>query len=123
MSLLSSCFSQTSLTSSPLLSPHSASSLNLELLCAGLAALAFALSIGLARVVVPEPWATRGIALVAISPPAVAYAATVDPAPVAAVLVTGAMRLALRMRTHPRVRDGVAAGALLAPLPWLGAYF
>jgi hypothetical protein len=94
-----------------------------QLLCAAFLALAFALAIGLARIVVPDPWATRGVVLVAVSPLALAYGATVDAAPVVALVACGAMRLAVRMRTDGRVRHGVLAGVLLAVLPWLGAAY
>jgi hypothetical protein len=94
-----------------------------ELFMAALAALAFVLALALARRVVPEPWATRGVALVALSPPALAYAATVYPELVAGGALAGAALLAARVHEHPRRRDGLAAAALLATLPWLGTKY
>jgi hypothetical protein len=94
-----------------------------ELLCAAIAALGFVLATALARVVVPDPWAARGVLIVAVSPPALAYAAAVRPELTAGALLAGAALLALRMRESGRVRDGVAAGFVLAPLPWLGVQY
>jgi hypothetical protein len=94
-----------------------------EVFLAAIAALAFVLALALARHVVPEPWATRGVAVVALSPPAFAYAATVYPELTAGAALAGAALLAARAHEHPRRRDALAAAALLALLPWLGTKY
>jgi hypothetical protein len=94
-----------------------------ELLLAAIAALGFVLAAALARRVVPEPWATRGAALVALSPPALAYAATVYPELTAGAALCGAALLSARVHEHPRRRDALVAAALLALLPWLGTEY
>lgn len=94
-----------------------------ELFLAALAALGFAFAAALAGRLVPEPWATRGVLLVALSPPALAYATTVLPEMAAAALLAGAALSALRVREDPRVRHAVRAAALLAILLWLGPKF
>jgi hypothetical protein len=94
-----------------------------EVMLAAIAALAFLLAAALARRLVPEPWATAGAAAVALSPPALAYGATVYPELTAGALLAGAALLALRVRDRPTVREAVAAGVLLAALPWLGTKF
>ena len=45
-----------------------------------LLALAFVLAAVLARRMVPEPWATVGVAVVGLSPPALAASTTITPA-------------------------------------------
>ena len=94
-----------------------------ELLLAAIAALAFVLALALARHVVPEPWATRGVALVAISPPALAHATAVLPGVTGAAILCAAALLAIRVHEHPRRRHGLAAAGLLALLPWLDAAY
>jgi hypothetical protein len=94
-----------------------------ELFLAALAALAFALAAALARRVVPEPWPTRGALVVGLSPPALAYGATVYPELTAGAVLTGAALLAVMVRDHPRRRTGLACALLLALLPWLGTKY
>lgn len=91
-----------------------------ELFLAGLAALAFTLAAALARRLVPEPWATRGVVVCALSPPALAYATAVYPELAAGAALAGAALLVLRVRDRPRMRAAVAAALPLAALPWLG---
>jgi hypothetical protein len=94
-----------------------------ELVIAALAALAFALSVALARRLVPEPWATAAPVVVALSPPALAYSTAIYPEMPAAAALAGAALLALRARERPQVRMAAAAAACLAALPWLGVKF
>lgn len=93
--------------------------LGVELEGAALLALAFVLAIPLARRLVPDPWATRAVAVGALSPPALAGATTVAPATAGAALLTGALVLALRVRDDPRLGPAGRAAALVALLPWL----
>ena len=86
-------------------------------------ALAFVLAAALARRMVPEPWATVGVGLVGLSPPAVAASTTVTPGIAAAVLLAGAALCALAIRERPRRRYVVVGALLLAGLPWLGWSF
>lgn len=90
-----------------------------ELWCAAMLALAFVFATALARRVVPDPWATRGAVLVGLSPPALGASTTIAPEPGAALLLTAAALLALRVRGEPRLSWAAASAALLAPLPWL----
>lgn len=94
-----------------------------DLLCAALAALAFVVGAALARVAAPEPWASGAALVAGASAPALAFGTTVLPHLAAGLLLAGACVLALRMREHGRVRDGVWAGVLLALLPWLGTWY
>jgi hypothetical protein len=94
-----------------------------ELFLAAIAALAFVLAAALARRVVPEPWATRGVLLVALSPPALAYAATVYPELTAGAMLCGAVLLAVSVREHPQRRTGLGCAVLVALLPWLGTKY
>lgn len=83
-------------------------------------ALAFVLAAALARRMVPEPWATVGVGLIGLSPPAVAASTTITPGIAAAVLLSGAALCALAIRERPRRRYVAAGALLLAGLPWLG---
>jgi hypothetical protein len=94
-----------------------------EVLCAALLALAFALAAALGRRLVPDPWATRAALLVGVSPPALAGATLVSPAPAAAALLTGGLLLALRVREDPRLANAARAAGVVALLPWLGVRF
>ncbi len=92
----------------------------IELLLAAAMALAFTVAGGLARIVVPEPWATRGVLVVGLSPPVVAHATTIQPDGLAALLLTVAIFFAVRAREEARVPWVGGAGLALAALPWLG---
>ena len=94
-----------------------------EILMALIAALAFVLAAALARRLVPEPWATGGVAAVAVSAPAVAYGATIYPELTAGALLAGAALLALRVRERPTIREALLAALLVALLPWLGTKY
>lgn len=94
-----------------------------EVFMALVAALAFLLAAALARRLVPEPWATGGVAAVALSAPAVAYGATVYPELTAGALLAGAALLALRVRERPSLREALLAATLVALLPWLGTKY
>jgi hypothetical protein len=93
--------------------------LAVEIGMAAVAALAFVVAMALARRVVPEPWATGGAAMVALSVPALGAATTVGPALLAAAMAGIALMLTLRIRTGPRTIYAYAAALLLAALPWL----
>ena len=90
-----------------------------ELLLAAVTALAFVVGAVLARIVVPDPWATRGVAVVGVSPPVVAQATTVGPDGVAALLLGVAVLFAARTREDGRVGPAAASALALAGLPWL----
>jgi hypothetical protein len=94
-----------------------------EILLAAIAAIAFVLAAALARRLVPEPWATGGVAAVALSAPAVAYGATIYPELTAGALLAGAAVLALRVRERPSLRSALLAALLVALLPWLGTKY
>jgi hypothetical protein len=90
---------------------------------AALAALGYVAAARIARRLVPEPWATRGVLAVGLSPPAVVAATTIAPDAVAASVLAGAVALALAARERPLARLTAWAGALLATLPWLAVKF
>ena len=94
-----------------------------ELLLAAIAALGFAYAAALARRLVPEPWATRGVVAVALSPPAIAYATTVMPEVAAGTLLVMAAHFAVRVHEEQRAVDALRAAGLLAALLWLGPKF
>jgi hypothetical protein len=94
-----------------------------ELWLAALAALGYVAAAEIARRLVPEPWATRGVLAVGLSPPAVVAATTIAPDAVAASALAGAAALALAARERPLARLTAWAGLLLATLPWLGVRF
>src|SRR3954454_2164577 len=85
-----------------------------------LLALAFALAALLARRMVPEPWASAGVAACGLSPPALAASTAITPGVAAAPVLAGAALCALAVRERPRRRYVVIGAALLALLPWLG---
>jgi hypothetical protein len=93
--------------------------LAVELWLAALAALGYVAAVAIARRLVPEPWATRGVLAVALSPPAVVAATTIAPDAVGASALAGAAALALAARERPLARLTTWAGTLLATLPWL----
>jgi len=90
-----------------------------ELAIAVLVALAFTLTAALARRVVPEPWASGGVLVAGLSPPALAAATTVSPEAVAAALLAGASLCAVKVREQARLRYACGAGLMLGLLPWL----
>jgi hypothetical protein len=90
-----------------------------ELWLAALAALGFVAAAAIARRLVPEPWATRGVLAVGLSPPAVIAATTISPDAVGASALAGAAALALAARERPLARLTAWSGTLLATLPWL----
>ncbi len=93
--------------------------LAVQLWCAMLLAAAFVLALGLARRVVPDPWATRGVLLVAVSPPALLGATQIGPTAPAALLLTGAVAACLSVRDEPRWRFAVLSAFCAALLPWV----
>ena len=88
-----------------------------------LLALAFVFAAVLARRMVPEPWATAGVALAGLSPPALAASTTIGPGVAAAAALTGAAVCALTVRERPRLRYVFGGALLLALLPWFGWTF
>lgn len=88
-----------------------------------LLAFAFVLAALLARRLVPEPYATVGVGLAGLSPPALAASTTITPGVPAAVLLAGAALCALAVRERPRLRYVFGGALLLAGLPWLGWTF
>ena len=90
-----------------------------ELMLAAVMALAFTVAGALARVVVPDPWATRGVAVVGLSPPAVAHATAITPDAAAALCLTVAVLFAAHTREDARVGSAAASALALAALPWL----
>jgi hypothetical protein len=90
-----------------------------ELMLAAVMALAFTVAAALARVVVPDPWATRGVAVVGLSPPAVAHATAITPDAAAALCLTVAVLFAAHTREDARVPSAAASALALAALPWL----
>ncbi|MCK9251077.1 MAG: hypothetical protein M0P31_19110 [Solirubrobacteraceae bacterium] len=93
--------------------------LAVQLWCAALLALAFALAIGIARRLVAEPWATRGVVAVGLSPPAVIGATGIGPTGPVALLLVGAVLTALLVRDRPRTAAAIGCALLCALLPWL----
>jgi hypothetical protein len=94
-----------------------------EVFLAAVAALALVLAALLARRLVPEPWATGGVLLAGLSPPALAYGATVYPELTAGALLVGAVLCALKVRERARMRYAFGGALLLAVLPWLGTKY
>ena len=90
---------------------------------AAIAALAFVIAAILARRLVPEPWATGGVVLVALSPPVLAYSAGVYPELAAGALVAFAALCALELRDSMRLRFAYSGALALALAPWLDAEF
>lgn len=90
-----------------------------EILIAVLTALAFAIAVLLAQRLVPEPWASTGVMVIGVSPPALAAATTIAPEPVAGALLVGAAWCALKVRESARLRYAYGGAVMLALLPWL----
>ena len=97
--------------------------LGVELLGAALLAAAFATATGIARRLVPEPWATGAVVVAGLSPPAVLGATTIAPDALAAALLAGAAALALRIREDPLPVRAFWAALLIAAVPWTGLRF
>ncbi|MEV4422084.1 hypothetical protein AB0L40_19200 [Patulibacter sp. NPDC049589] len=93
--------------------------LAVQLWCAGLLAAAFVVALGLARRIVPDPWATRGVVAVALSPPLVLGATQIGPTGPTALLLTGAVAAALAVRDHPRTLAALSCAVLCALIPWV----
>jgi len=89
------------------------------LVLAAVAALAFVLGAALARLVVPDPWATWAALLTGLCPPALAHSTAVLPALAAGALLAGAALCALAVRERPLMRSAYGGALLLAVLPWL----
>jgi hypothetical protein len=94
-----------------------------ELMLAAIAALGFVLAALLARRIVPEPYASAGVAVAGLSAPAIAHAGAIYPEATAGALLAGAALCAAVVHERPRAAPAVAAGAMLAALPWLGPLF
>lgn len=90
-----------------------------ELFVAALIALGFVAAASLARVLAPEPWATRAALVGGLSPAAVGAATTIGPELVGGAALAIAAALALRVRAWPRVGPTFGAALLVAVLPWL----
>lgn len=90
-----------------------------ELWLAALVALGFVLAALVARRIVPEPWASAGVALVGLSPPVLGLATSVAPELVGGTLLAGAAVCALAVREQPRLAPAAGGAAMLAALPWL----
>lgn len=84
------------------------------------AATSFALAAALARRWVPDPWATRGVLVAAVSAPAFALPAHTRPDGVAATLVLTGLLLALRTRDRATRMRTIGGAACLALAPWFG---
>ncbi len=84
------------------------------------AALAFAFAAALARRWVPDPWATRGVLLAALSAIAFTLSGQTRPDAPAAALLLGGLLLALRTRDAATRRRTLGGAACLALAPWFG---
>ena len=84
---------------------------------------AFVLAVALARRMVPEPWATAGPLVCALSPPALAYSTAVEPPLVAGTVLAGAAVLRAAGAGTSEAAAGPGRGLLLALLPWLGTQY
>jgi hypothetical protein len=84
------------------------------------AVLAFAFAAALARRWVPDPWATRGALIAAVSPLGFALTSGARPDACAAALLTGGVLLALRTRDRPTRGQTLGSAACLSLAPWFG---
>lgn len=84
------------------------------------AAVSFALAAALARRWVPDPWATRGVLIAAVSAPAFALPTHARPDAIAAALLLGGLLLALRTRDEATRARTLAGAACLSLAPWFG---
>ncbi len=87
------------------------------------AALSFALAAALARHWVPDPWATRGVLVAAVSPLAFALPTHTRPDAIAAALLIGGLLLALRARDEATRARSLGGAACLALAPWFGLVY
>jgi hypothetical protein len=87
------------------------------------AVLSFALAAALARRWVPDPWATRGTLLVALSPLGFALTSGARPDAFAAALLTGGIHLTLLARDHPTRARTLGGAACLSLAPWFGVAY
>jgi hypothetical protein len=94
-----------------------------ELLAAGLAALAMTLAYLLALRVAPDPWALGAALAVGLSPPLLAYGTAVYPELAAGAALAGAALLATRLDSRVSRASAFGCFALLGALPWLGLKF
>ncbi len=92
-----------------------------QLLLALIAALGIVAAAALARLIVPDPWASGAAIAGGLSPPAVIAATTIRPAAACGAAIAFAALLTLRARDAPTPRRAIGAGAVIALLPWLGA--
>ena len=96
---------------------HTSADATAVLLCIP-AALAFALAAALARRWVPDPWATRGVLLAAVSEPALELSGHARPDAPAAALLLGGVLLALATRDEARRARTLGSATCLALAPW-----
>jgi hypothetical protein len=94
-----------------------------QLVVAALLALGGVATAGLARRLVPDPWATAATVVAFLSPPVLAWSTTVTPDPVAAAALAGAALFTLRVRDDPRPARAAVAAVLIGVLPWLSVAF
>ena len=94
-----------------------------ELFLAALAALAVALAYLLALRAVPDPWALAAAAVVAFSPPMLAYSTSVSPELAAGAALAGAALLALRLEERATIPVAFACFLLVGDVLWLGMSF
>lgn len=90
-----------------------------QLWLAAIVAAGFVLAAGVARRVVPDPWATRAALVTGLSPPVVAAATRISPEAVGGSVLAAAVLGAFSVRERPRRRSAFACAAALAALPWL----
>ncbi|MEA2124011.1 MAG: hypothetical protein QOI80_793 [Solirubrobacteraceae bacterium] len=87
------------------------------------AVLAFAFAAALARRWVPDPWATRGVLVVALSPLGFALTSGARPDGPAAALLAGGLLLALQAREHATRGRALGSAACLSLAPWFGVAY
>ena len=94
-----------------------------EILVAGLLALAMALGYLLARRVTPDPWCAGAVLALGLSPPLIAHGTAVVPEAVAAAPLAAAALCASGLRQHISRRLAIACFVLLAGTVWFGPKF
>ncbi|HEY8584180.1 MAG TPA: hypothetical protein VIL49_14590, partial [Capillimicrobium sp.] len=90
-----------------------------QLWLGALVALGFVFAAGVARRVVPEPWATRAVIVVGLSPWVVASATRISPEGVGGTALAAAVLAAFCVREQPSRRNALAASGAIALMPWL----